>query len=339
MCSPSSRSERNALWPDTSLTSFDKINVRRGDYTIFGPLHLLAKVSSMGGDPTNPVVKLIMNYFTGKADPPGGKTQLIDLEIKNYTVPQCAMYVKRSTEMGPLTPYTPDVPCHCYFEKKATGTAPSSCKSCVTDADAPVPTWFAATTTARRGTRAPTTRNFEPRSSLASSSPAQACGVHVRRRRLEQQTIVIPKPDSSTTAGGAAARAGKADRRERAADDRRRGRAARRPAVRPAPRAVQPARPVDLPAQAGRRAARQAPRGAAVPAAPRTAARPTPAAAAAANARPAALMTTACCRCFPMVAYLLFSHRPLSTSSPATEARRAGIRRRGGVDSSLRGDP
>jgi hypothetical protein len=50
-------------------------------------------------------------------------------------------------------------------------------------------------------------------------------------------------------------------------------------------------------------------------------------------------MTTACCRCFPMVAYLLFSHRPLSTSSPATEARRAGIRRRGGVDSSLRGDP
>jgi hypothetical protein len=124
-----------AFWPDSSLTTFDKVNVRNGDYPVFGPLHLLARVASMGGDPTNAVVKLIINYFTGKADPPGGKTQLIDLEIKNYTVPQCAMRVKRSTEMGPLSPYTADVPCHCYFEQKATGAAPSTCKTCTSDAD------------------------------------------------------------------------------------------------------------------------------------------------------------------------------------------------------------
>jgi hypothetical protein len=124
-----------SFWPDSSTTTFDKINVRNGDYPVFGPLHLLAKVASQGGDPTNPVVKLIVSYFTGKADPPGGKTQLIDLMIKNYTVPQCAMHVTRSTEMGPLSSYKPDVPCNCYFELKATGTAPSSCKTCTTDAD------------------------------------------------------------------------------------------------------------------------------------------------------------------------------------------------------------
>jgi hypothetical protein len=124
-----------AFWPNSSLTAFDKTNVRNGDYPIFGPLHLMTKVGSQGGDPTNPVVKQIINYFTGKADPPGGKTQLIDLEIKNYTVPQCAMRVKRGTEMGPLTAYTPDLPCHCYFEKMAIGTAPSSCKTCTMDAE------------------------------------------------------------------------------------------------------------------------------------------------------------------------------------------------------------
>jgi hypothetical protein len=124
-----------AFWPDSSLTTFDKINVRRGDYAIFGPLHLLTKVSSQGGDPTDPTVKKIMDYFTGKADPPGGKTQLIDLEIKNYTVPQCAMQVKRTTEMGPLSAYTPETPCGCYFEKMATGTAPASCKTCTTATD------------------------------------------------------------------------------------------------------------------------------------------------------------------------------------------------------------
>jgi hypothetical protein len=124
-----------SFWPDSSLTTFDKINVRKGDYPIFGPLHLLTKVSSQGGDPVDPTVKKIMDYFTGKADPPGGKTQLIDLQIKNYAVPQCAMQVKRTTEMGPLSPYKPETPCGCYFEQMATGTAPTSCKTCTTAAD------------------------------------------------------------------------------------------------------------------------------------------------------------------------------------------------------------
>jgi ABC-type phosphate transport system substrate-binding protein len=124
-----------AYWPDSSLTTFDKANVRSGDYPVFGPLHLLARVSAQGGSPTNPTVKRIIDYFVGNVDPPEGKTQLIDLEIANYTVPQCAMRVRRTTEMGPLSAFTPDTPCGCYFELKATGSAPATCKTCTTNSD------------------------------------------------------------------------------------------------------------------------------------------------------------------------------------------------------------
>jgi ABC-type phosphate transport system substrate-binding protein len=121
-----------AFWPDSSLTSFDKINVRKGDYAVFGPLHILTKVASMGGDPTNATVQKIVHYFLGTEDPPGGKTQLLDLEIDNHTVPQCAMQVQRTTEMGPLTAFKPDKPCGCYFEKRL-GT--TTCATCQSDSD------------------------------------------------------------------------------------------------------------------------------------------------------------------------------------------------------------
>jgi hypothetical protein len=73
----------------------------------------------------------IISYFAGTSDPPGGPTQLIDLEIANYTVPQCAMKVKRTSEMGDLASFKPDKPCGCYFAAKVPGgAAPASCKVC-----------------------------------------------------------------------------------------------------------------------------------------------------------------------------------------------------------------
>ena len=128
--------QKCAFWPDSSLTTFDKKWVRTGEYPIWGPLHLLAKVASAGAAPTNPEVAKIVSYFAGTAVPPGGsKTTLIDLEIGAHTVPQCAMKVKRTTEVGPTSPNTPADPCGCYFEFKATGAAPASCHTCTADAD------------------------------------------------------------------------------------------------------------------------------------------------------------------------------------------------------------
>jgi hypothetical protein len=125
--------QKCAYWPDSSLTTFDKKWVRTGQYPIWGPLHMLAKVPSAGGDPSNPLVKKIIGYFNGTEPPPGDTNLVIDLEIKSHTIPQCAMKVKRTTELGPYAAYTDPKPCGCYFDFKATGSAPATCKTCADD--------------------------------------------------------------------------------------------------------------------------------------------------------------------------------------------------------------
>jgi hypothetical protein len=126
------------FWPDKSATSFDKINVRDGHYPIWGPLHIYAKVDTVSKKPTKKEVADLVGYFDGSVAAPtiplgGGKTgSLIEREISNYNVPQCAMKVSRTTELGDMVPYTPAAPCGCFFDFKATGA--TSCTACTSDA-------------------------------------------------------------------------------------------------------------------------------------------------------------------------------------------------------------
>jgi len=115
--------QKCAYLPDSSATSFDKANVRDGHYPIWGPLHMYTKVDS-GGVPVNPSVKAFTDYMTDKLDSPGPT----DAEIDTYTVPQCAMKVKRNKEVGPYISYSPAKPCGCYFEKRVGGKP--SCATC-----------------------------------------------------------------------------------------------------------------------------------------------------------------------------------------------------------------
>ena len=125
--------QKCAYWPDSSLTSFDKKWVRTGQYPIWGPLHMLAAVTTAGGDPTNPLVKTIVGYFNGTETPPGNKNLIIDLEIASHTVPQCAMKVRRTRELGPYSASNDPNPCGCYFDAHIPGGAvPASCKTCTT---------------------------------------------------------------------------------------------------------------------------------------------------------------------------------------------------------------
>jgi hypothetical protein len=126
--------QKCAYWPDSSLTSFDKRWVRTGQYPIWGPLHMLAKVASAGGDPTNALVKKVIGYFSGAEAPPGDTNLIIDLEIKSHTIPQCAMKVKRTKELGPYAAYTDPKPCGCYFDAHVPGgSVPATCKTCTDD--------------------------------------------------------------------------------------------------------------------------------------------------------------------------------------------------------------
>ncbi len=125
-----------AYWPDSSLTSFDKKWVRTGEYPIWGPLHMLAAVSSAGGEPTNASVKKVIHYFSGAETPQGGKNQIVDLEIAQHTIPQCAMKVKRTKELGAYTAYTDPSPCGCYFDAHVPGgSVPASCKTCTDNSE------------------------------------------------------------------------------------------------------------------------------------------------------------------------------------------------------------
>jgi len=120
-------------WPDSSVTSFDKMNVRIGRYPIWGPLHMLTKVNS-SGDPRSEAAADLIGYVSGTkllSD-----VNIVDLEIGANLVPQCAMQVTRTSELGALASFQPTNACGCYFDSlKGDDGAPSSCDSCNTDDD------------------------------------------------------------------------------------------------------------------------------------------------------------------------------------------------------------
>ena len=122
---------------DVPATAFDKINVRRGQYYLWGTAHLFAKVSgseSKVADIADASVEKLIGWLTFTEDAPA-ELPVLDLYIDNYNVPQCAMQVRRSADLGPIESFQPEEPCGCYFDFRATGR--TSCEECTTSADCP----------------------------------------------------------------------------------------------------------------------------------------------------------------------------------------------------------
>jgi hypothetical protein len=136
--------------PDSSATTFDKVNVREGRYAIWGPLHFITSVGT-NGQPNGvhaSAVATVLNYFlaTGPnpsaalytAGPDAGtidvaKQALITAEAMpnvGGVVPWCAMHVMRTSEIGPEASFQPPEPCGCYFESVTGSTLESYCKPC-----------------------------------------------------------------------------------------------------------------------------------------------------------------------------------------------------------------
>ena len=122
-----------AVYQDSTETNRDKSNVRDGHYTLWGPLHLSSRLDG-SGFVKSPNAKRVVNYFTGITPPPSG-LDLIETEALNNLVPQCAMRVTRSSEMGPLSAFKAQNACGCYFEQKATGQ--TTCTKCTTGSQCP----------------------------------------------------------------------------------------------------------------------------------------------------------------------------------------------------------
>jgi hypothetical protein len=125
------------FYPDRDALSNEKQNVRDGHYMIWGPMHMLSTVDA-GQHPVSTGAGLVIGYLQGSKSPPGG-LDLIYLEAQRHVVPECAMRVARSQEMGPITPYSPSKPCGCYYEKSANGS--TSCQACTLDEDCGASGW------------------------------------------------------------------------------------------------------------------------------------------------------------------------------------------------------
>ncbi|MDB4991689.1 MAG: hypothetical protein JWN04_6867 [Myxococcaceae bacterium] len=129
--------------PDTDLTgtnSTDKKNLREGRYFLWNPHHFYAKVDPTTKQVVNPNLAKFINYVTSKEELPtstaADKTPtFLDLQIANGNIPQCAMRVTRTGDMGPLSSFQPDKSCGCYFDFKTTGS--TSCKPCSANSDCP----------------------------------------------------------------------------------------------------------------------------------------------------------------------------------------------------------
>lgn len=114
--------------PDSTAFAKDKVNVRDGHYPIWGPVHFYTRTE--GGLPSAAAAALVSRFAAARLD-----KELLDVIIQKHLVPKCAMRVKRSSEMGPLSAYSTDSRCGCYFDLVANGA--SSCKACAGPADCP----------------------------------------------------------------------------------------------------------------------------------------------------------------------------------------------------------
>jgi ABC-type phosphate transport system substrate-binding protein len=115
----------SGYYPDSSVNTRDKRNVRDGHYSIWGPVHFFAQLKA-DGLPNPAATALVTKFSTGKLD-----KSLLDAIVGSGLVPQCAMTVTRDSEMGPLTTISPSAACGCYFEANVpNGQAPADCKKC-----------------------------------------------------------------------------------------------------------------------------------------------------------------------------------------------------------------
>jgi hypothetical protein len=120
-----------AWWPDSTVTAFDKRNLRDGHYALWSPYHFYAPVDG-SGEIIDEETRRFVGWFTGD-EPLPEALNLLDEIIANGNIPQCAMQVWRDEEIGPLYSFAPPEPCGCYFEFQATGE--SSCDACVASED------------------------------------------------------------------------------------------------------------------------------------------------------------------------------------------------------------
>lgn len=127
-----SRGASCAFFPDSTANALDKINVRTGDYPIWTPGHFFYRLNPGTTTPQNQLVADALGWIAGTVPTPNAAGIVANI-IASGDIPQCAMRAQRSGLVGPITPFAPVEPCHCFFERTATGAASAACTECTDD--------------------------------------------------------------------------------------------------------------------------------------------------------------------------------------------------------------
>jgi hypothetical protein len=122
--------QKEAYYPDSSDSAFDKQNVRDGHYALWSPTVYITKTDANG--PLNPSVAAITDAVLGRAPTLDGLADAVKVGL----IPECAMHVSRETDGGDLSPFTAPASCTCYYLSKIPGAtgAPAGCSACDGDA-------------------------------------------------------------------------------------------------------------------------------------------------------------------------------------------------------------
>jgi ABC-type phosphate transport system substrate-binding protein len=123
--------QKCGYYPDSLPTANDKRNVRDGHYALWGPLHMFSQIGT-DGYPRKQPVRDIIGYVAGTKAVPSG-VDMIYLQAQRHVIPQCAMQVTRSEEMGALASFAPAKACGCYYDELTTGQ--SRCAPCMVATD------------------------------------------------------------------------------------------------------------------------------------------------------------------------------------------------------------
>lgn len=124
------RGQTCAYFPDSTQQKKDKQNVRDGHYPIWGPIHFYARTA--GGVPSPGAAAFVTRFTLARLD-----QTLLDKIIDKGLVPACAMQVQRAAEMGPLSTFSPQFHCGCYYEARVNGAPSEGCKQCSGPAECP----------------------------------------------------------------------------------------------------------------------------------------------------------------------------------------------------------
>ncbi len=120
--------QKHGFLPDSSVTAFDKKNLRDGHYTMWAPTVYITAVDA-GGTPTGANAKTFIDLVLGNPTPSVTDVDGLGTVVSKGLVPDCAMKVKRAFEGADLSLYTPAQPCGCFYESKVPQGS-TSCTAC-----------------------------------------------------------------------------------------------------------------------------------------------------------------------------------------------------------------